>query len=164
MDREFGASNNQRALSDYRYTERLTMTAVLIQTIARQIVRAVVWAALIMSASEAASQQPTDDTSANSVFLGCKAFVDAYATLPRPSWRKRAFSHTSWTACSTTARPVWLGATDTTTGLRRRGTPWSGWRPCCGLSWNKCGGAPADQRRSPSYHQRGVTRQWMFEV
>ena len=68
------------------------MTAVLIQTIARafarmvtligalrQIVRAVVWTALIVSASEAASQ-PTEDTSANSVFLGCKAFVDGRVT------------------------------------------------------------------------------------
>ncbi len=65
------------------------MTAVLIQTIARafvrlitlisarcQIVRAVVWAALIVSASEATAQQPTEDTSANAVFLGCKGLVE----------------------------------------------------------------------------------------
>jgi hypothetical protein len=63
------------------------MASFLMQTIARafaqlttgalrQIVRAVVWAALIVSASEAAAQQPTDDLSANAWFLGCKAFVE----------------------------------------------------------------------------------------
>jgi hypothetical protein len=63
------------------------MASFLMQTIARafaqlttgalrQIVRAVVWAALIVSANEAAAQQPTDDVSANAWFLGCKGFVE----------------------------------------------------------------------------------------
>ena len=42
-----------------------------------------------------------------------------------------------------------------TTTRRIRRPRWRGWRPCCGLSWNESGGAPADQRRSPSCHQRG---------
>ena len=46
-----------------------------------QIVRAVVCAALILSVSEVAAQQRTDDTSANSVFLGCKAFVEDRVTV-----------------------------------------------------------------------------------
>jgi Ssp1 endopeptidase immunity protein Rap1a len=61
---------------------------ILIQTIARafallitltgppRLVRAVIWAALIVSASEAAAQLPTGDTSANAIFRGCKALVE----------------------------------------------------------------------------------------
>src|SRR6266511_3949067 len=46
------------------------------------LVRAVIviWAALIVSASEAAAQLPTGDTSANAIFRGCKAFVEGRAT------------------------------------------------------------------------------------
>jgi Rap1a immunity proteins len=40
----------------------------------------VVWAALIVSASEAAAQLPAGDTSANAIFRGCKAFVEGRAT------------------------------------------------------------------------------------
>src|SRR5262245_21158939 len=42
--------------------------------------RAVRWAALILSASEAAAQLPTGDTSANAIFRGCKALVEDRAT------------------------------------------------------------------------------------
>lgn len=45
---------------------------IILSGVPRQIVRAVVWAALIASASDAAAQQP--DTGA-SMFRGCKAFV-----------------------------------------------------------------------------------------
>jgi hypothetical protein len=43
---------------------------------APRLVRAVLWAALIVSTSEAAAQLPTKDTSANSIFRGCKALVE----------------------------------------------------------------------------------------
>jgi hypothetical protein len=85
------------------------MTAVLIQTIARafvrlitlisarcQIVRAVVWAALIVSASEATAQQPTEDTSANAVFLGCKAFVDGRVTNAQLNADTLEAFHNAW--------------------------------------------------------------------
>lgn len=64
----------------------------LMQTIARafallispvgapRLVRAFMWAALIVSASEAAAQLPTGDTSANAIFRGCKALVEDRAT------------------------------------------------------------------------------------
>ncbi len=45
----------------------------------RRVVRTTVWAAAIASASVALAQQSTDDTSANSVFLGCKAFTEGRA-------------------------------------------------------------------------------------
>ena len=43
---------------------------------APRLVRAFIWAALIVSASEAAAQLPTGDTSANAIFRGCKALVE----------------------------------------------------------------------------------------
>jgi len=64
------------------------MNALLMQTVARtfallitltgapRLVRALIWAALIVSASEAAAQLPTGDTSANAIFRGCKALVE----------------------------------------------------------------------------------------
>jgi hypothetical protein len=64
----------------------------VIQTIARAFtqlvtlaggprqVRAVVCAALIVSASEATAQPPTGDTSVDSIFRGCKALVEDQAT------------------------------------------------------------------------------------
>src|SRR5262245_33635364 len=68
------------------------MNAFLIQAIARAValrisltgaprqVRAVIWAALILSASEAAAQQPTGDTTANGIFRGCEALVEGQTT------------------------------------------------------------------------------------
>src|SRR5262245_15951963 len=47
---------------------------------APRLMRATVWAALIVSASEAAAQLPAGDTSANAIFRGCKAFVEGRAT------------------------------------------------------------------------------------
>jgi hypothetical protein len=64
------------------------MNALLMQTSARafgllitvtgapRLVRAFTWAALTVSASEAAAQLPTGDTSANAIFRGCKALVE----------------------------------------------------------------------------------------
>jgi Rap1a immunity proteins len=64
------------------------MNAFLLETKARgfarlitvtgapRLVRAIVWAALIVSASEAAAQLPAGDTSANAIFRGCKALVE----------------------------------------------------------------------------------------
>ena len=64
------------------------MNALLMQTIARafsllitltgapRLVRAFIWAALVVSASEAAAQPPTGDTSVNAIFRGCKALVE----------------------------------------------------------------------------------------
>ena len=43
---------------------------------APRLVRAFIWAALIVSASEAAAQPPTGDTSVNAIFRGCKAIVE----------------------------------------------------------------------------------------
>src|SRR5262245_17285156 len=43
---------------------------------APRLVRALIWAALIVSASEAAAQAPALDTSANAIFRGCKALVE----------------------------------------------------------------------------------------
>ena len=63
----------------------------MIQTIARALtqlvtlaggprhVRAVVCAALIVSASEATAQSPTGDTNVDSIFRGCKALVEDQA-------------------------------------------------------------------------------------
>jgi Rap1a immunity proteins len=61
------------------------MNAFLIHTIARALGLTgapglVMWAALIVSASEAAAQLPTGDTSANAIFRGCKALVEDRAT------------------------------------------------------------------------------------
>jgi hypothetical protein len=61
------------------------MNAFPVQTIAcvfgaPRLMRAVVWAALIVSASEAAAQLPAGDTSANAILRGCKAFVEGRAT------------------------------------------------------------------------------------
>jgi hypothetical protein len=70
----------------------LYMNAFLIQTLARgfaqlitvigapRLMRATVWAALIVSASEAAAQLPPGDTSANAIFRGCKALVEGQTT------------------------------------------------------------------------------------
>jgi hypothetical protein len=70
----------------------LQMKAFLMQTIARafalvitligasRLVRVFIWAALIVSASEAAAQLPTGDTSANAIFRGCKALVEDQTT------------------------------------------------------------------------------------
>src|SRR5262245_4073835 len=64
------------------------MHAFLIQTMARACaqmitgiaslrpMRAIVCAALMVSASEASAQPPAGDTSANTVFRGCKALVE----------------------------------------------------------------------------------------
>jgi Rap1a immunity proteins len=68
------------------------MRAFLLHTIARAIallitltgaprlVRAVIWAALIVSASEAGAQPLTQDTSANAISRGCKALVEGQTT------------------------------------------------------------------------------------
>jgi Rap1a immunity proteins len=67
------------------------MKAFLIRTLARgfaqmitvigapRLMRVVIWAGLIVSASEAAAQLPAADTSANAIFRGCKAFVEGRA-------------------------------------------------------------------------------------
>jgi hypothetical protein len=60
------------------------MNAFPIRTIAcvfgaPRLMRAVVWAALIASAGEAAAQLPAGDTSANAILRGCKAFVEGRA-------------------------------------------------------------------------------------
>jgi Rap1a immunity proteins len=47
---------------------------------APRLMRVVIWAALILSASEAAAQLPAGDTSANAIFRGCNAFVQGRAT------------------------------------------------------------------------------------
>ena len=47
---------------------------------APRLMRVVVWAALVVSASEAAAQLPAGDTSANAIVRGCKAFVEGRAT------------------------------------------------------------------------------------
>jgi hypothetical protein len=71
------------------------MNAFLIQTVATvargfaqlitvtgapRLMRATVWAALIVSASEAAAQLPPGDTSANAIFRGCKALLEGQTT------------------------------------------------------------------------------------
>ena len=50
---------------------------------AQRLMRATVWAALIVSASEAAAQLPHGDTSANAIFRGCKALVEGQTTNPQ---------------------------------------------------------------------------------
>jgi hypothetical protein len=52
---------------------------LIIITGAPRLMRAVIRAALIVSASAAAAQQPAGDTSANAIFRGCKAFVEGRA-------------------------------------------------------------------------------------
>jgi hypothetical protein len=52
---------------------------LIIVTGAPRLMRAVVWAALIVSASEAAAQLPAGDTSANALLRGCKAIVEGRA-------------------------------------------------------------------------------------
>ena len=52
---------------------------LIIITGAPRLMRVVIWAALIVSASEAAAQLPAGDTSANAIFRGCKAFVEGRA-------------------------------------------------------------------------------------
>src|SRR5262245_66660776 len=52
---------------------------LIIMTGAPRLMRVVIWAALILSASEAAAQLPAGDTSANAILRGCKAFVEGRA-------------------------------------------------------------------------------------
>jgi hypothetical protein len=54
---------------------------VIAITGAPSLMRAAVWVALIVSASEAAAQlPPPGETSANATFQGCKAFVEGHTT------------------------------------------------------------------------------------
>ena len=52
---------------------------LIVITGAPRLMRVVIWAALIVSASEAAAQLPAGDTSANAIIRGCKAFVEGRA-------------------------------------------------------------------------------------
>jgi hypothetical protein len=68
------------------------MIAFLLKTMARafaqlitvtgapRLMPAIVWAALVVSASEAAAQLPARDTSANAIISGCKALVEGQTT------------------------------------------------------------------------------------
>ena len=62
-----------------RHTISYVFAQLIIVTCAPRLMRALVWAALIVSASEAAAELPARDTSANAIFRGCKAFVEGQA-------------------------------------------------------------------------------------